>query len=185
MIQRDYWTGISGNDIGYLTSNSNYPDSPTGSDYLTSLEATSWNDPSVAENWADSYGQRIYGLLHPPTTGEYTFWIACDDQCSLRISTDSDPGNSQVIADQTVGSTRRQSWDKYPSQKSSPVYLEAGKVYHIEVLHKEGAVGDNVAVGWAMHHPKWFLAARFLRCTKPGRLTETTGRAFPATMLGI
>jgi len=50
-ILRQYWTGISGTAISNLTSNVNYPNNPSGSGQLTSLEAPT--------NWADNYGKCI------------------------------------------------------------------------------------------------------------------------------
>lgn len=49
-----------------------------------------------------------------------------------------------------TGWTNSRQWDKYASQKSAPVRLEAGKRYYIEALHKQGWGGDNLAVAWQM-----------------------------------
>ncbi len=39
-------------------------------------------------------------------------------------------------------------WDKFPSQKSTPVPLVAGKRYYVEALLKEDIAEDHLAVGW-------------------------------------
>ena len=138
-ILREWWTGITGGSVGDLTSDPNFPDNPIRCELIKSLEGPM--------NWADSYGARISGYLHPPTSGDYTFWIASDANSELRLSTDGNPQNASLIAN-VPGFTDRRQWDKYPQQQSSPVSLAAGKKYYIEVLHKEDTGPDNVAVVW-------------------------------------
>lgn len=138
-ILREYWTGINGTGISSLTSNANYPNNPTGSAQLTSLEGPG--------NWADNYGSRIRGYVHPAVTGSYTFWIAGDDNTDLYLSTNDNPANSARIA-YVNGWTDPRQWNKYSTQQSVTINLVAGQKYYIEVLHKEGGGGDNVAVAW-------------------------------------
>ena len=49
-------------------------------------------------DWADNYGQRLWGWIKPPETGKYTFWIAGDDAQQLWLSTDANPANAVMIA---------------------------------------------------------------------------------------
>ena len=137
-ILREYWSGISGNAISSLTGAQNYPGNPSGSELLSSLEG-----PVNSDN---NYGTRIRGYLHPPTSGTYTLWIAGDDNCELYLSTDNSQGNSNLIASVSGWTSSRQ-WDKYSSQEAQ-VTLTGGETYYIEVLHKEGSGGDNIAVAW-------------------------------------
>jgi hypothetical protein len=134
------WTGISDTSVSKLTSNANYPDNPSYTGQLTSLEGPA--------NIADDYGSRIRGYLYPPTTGDYTFWIAGDDNCQLKISTDGSPAHASIIAYVNDWTEPRQ-WDKFTSQQSAAKSLVAGQKYYIEVLHKEGTGGDNIAVAWS------------------------------------
>ena len=138
-ILREYWTGISGTSISSLTSNANYPNSSSGSEQLTSLEGST--------NWADNYGTRIRGYIHPTTSGSYTFWIAGDDNAELYLSTDANPANATRIA-YVNGWTNSKEWSKYSTQQSGYINLVTGQKYYVEVLHKEGSGGDNVAVAW-------------------------------------
>ena len=48
------------------------------------------------------------------------------------------------------GYTNVRQWDKYARQKSERIYLEAGRPYYIEALHKEGVGSDHLAVGWQL-----------------------------------
>jgi xyloglucan-specific exo-beta-1,4-glucanase len=138
-ILREYWTGISGTAISNLTANANYPNNPSGSGQLTSLEAPT--------NWADNYGTRIRGYIHPATSGSYTFWVAGDDNTELYLSTSDNPAGATRIA-YINGWTNSREWNKYSTQQSAAINLVAGQKYYIEVLHKEGSGGDNVAVAW-------------------------------------
>src|ERR1043165_7672301 len=49
-------------------------------------------------NFADNYVNRIFGYFIPPTTGDYVFFIASDDDSDLFLSTDADPANKKLIA---------------------------------------------------------------------------------------
>ncbi|THU40192.1 T9SS type A sorting domain-containing protein [Niastella caeni] len=138
-ILRQWWTGISGTAISNLTSNSNYPNNPSGSSQLTSLEAPT--------NWADNYGTRIRGYIHPTASGSYTFWVAGDDNTELYLSTSDNPAGATRIA-YITGWTNSREWNKYSTQQSTTINLVAGQKYYIEVLHKEGSGGDNIAVAW-------------------------------------
>jgi hypothetical protein len=106
---------------------------------LTSLE--------IPTDAADNYGTRIRGYIVPSTTGSYTFYLAGDDQCQLWLSTDNNSANKTKIAEVT-GWTNSREWNKYASQTSASKTLTAGQRYYVEVLHKEGGGGDNLAVGW-------------------------------------
>lgn len=134
-ITREYWSGIGGTSISAIPLAS----APSGTSTLTSLEAPT--------NWADNYGTRIRGYITPSATGAYTFRIAGDDDSELWLSTNASPANKAKIASVT-GWTGSREWSKYASQQSAAVTLTAGQSYYVEVLHKEGDGGDNLAVGW-------------------------------------
>ncbi|HEV7609245.1 MAG TPA: PA14 domain-containing protein, partial [Steroidobacteraceae bacterium] len=138
-ILREYWLNVTGGTIASLTSNANYPNSPTGSEQLTTIEG--------ATNAADNYGARIRGYIHPLITGAYTFWLASDDAGDLLLSTNDSPANAARIAFVTEWTNPRE-WTKFASQKSASINLTAGQKYYIEVLHKEATGGDNFAVSW-------------------------------------
>jgi hypothetical protein len=70
-LWRDVFTGISGSTVSNLTSSANYPAFPAVGGAMTNAESPS--------NYADNYGQRWSGWITPPQTGNYRFYIACDD----------------------------------------------------------------------------------------------------------
>ncbi len=146
-LTRQYWTGIGGTTVADLTGNTAYPNSPTGSDVVSSLRVSNWGNPSVTQNWADNYGQRLRGYLTAPATGSYTFWIASDDSSELWLST-NDQASSRVRIATVVGWTSVDSWTSQTNQRSAAITLTVGQRYFIEVLHKEGGGGDHLSVGW-------------------------------------
>ncbi|HMO66201.1 MAG TPA: PA14 domain-containing protein, partial [Verrucomicrobiota bacterium] len=97
----------------------------------------------------DNYGQRMHGFVLAPLTGNYTFWIASDDQGALFLSTDGNPANARLIAS-VNGWTSSREWEKEPNQQSEPIPLQAGRAYSISALMKEGGGGDNLAVRWRL-----------------------------------
>jgi chitodextrinase len=134
-VVREYWTGISGTSISSIPTGT----TPSGTSTLTSLEGPT--------NWDDNYGARIRGYITPTTTGSYTFYISGDDESQLFLSTNNSPSNKSMIAN-VYEYTGVREWNKHTTQQAAAVTLTAGQAYYFEVLHKEGAGGDNLAVGW-------------------------------------
>lgn len=95
----------------------------------------------------DHYVRRVRGLLLPPFTGFYTFWIASDDDSILYLSDGPDAAHKQRIA-YVSGSTAPMDWEKFPTQKSAPLRLEAGRLYFIEAEQREGQGEDHLSVFW-------------------------------------
>jgi len=98
-------------------------------------------------NLADSYAQCLIGYLVATETGDYTFWIAADDEGEFWLG-----GAASSKADKRICYTSEyvgaEEWGRRPSQKSAPVRLEKGKAYPIMVLHAEGTGDDHVSVAW-------------------------------------
>ncbi len=136
-ILKEVWNNVGGNNI----TDNVWSRTPNSSGDVTKFEGS--------ENSGDQYATRISGYICPPQTGNYIFWIAGDDATELWLSTDASTGNKTKIA-YNVSWTGSREWNRFGTQKSAAVYLEAGKKYYIEALHKEGAGGDNLAVAWQL-----------------------------------
>jgi len=140
-LTEELWNGLSGDAVSNLTSNANFPNSPTTIGKLSGVEP--------ASNIGDNYGRRLRGWITAPATGSYTFWIAGDNGCQLWLSTDSTVTHRQMIAEVPGSSyTSFRQYDKYASQKSATISLVQGRKYYLEVLHKEGSGGDNLSLAW-------------------------------------
>ncbi len=138
-ITRDYWSGVCGTDVSALTSLANYPGQPDSTSTLLEFHAPT--------DVGDSYGQRVFGWIHPPVTGNYIFEIHADDNAELWLSTSRFPEDRVMIASIPQW-TADGEWTKFPEQKSVSIPLMAGEYYFIEALQKEGGGGDNLGVAW-------------------------------------
>ncbi|MFN7117841.1 MAG: PA14 domain-containing protein [Saprospiraceae bacterium] len=138
-VIREYWAGIPGSSVSDLTSNSNYPNTPTSTSILSTFDAP--------RNVAHEYGQRIRGYLAPTVTGNYEFWIASDDNSELWLSTNDQPANKVKIA-YVNGWANAEQFDKDASQKSASINLVAGNYYYIEALQKDAYGDDHLTVAW-------------------------------------
>ncbi|GAB3540666.1 hypothetical protein GCM10027443_38920 [Pontibacter brevis] len=114
---------------------------PTGSRILPSF--------ATPRNFGQQYFSRARGYVVAPVSGNYTFMLAGDDHAELWLSTDEMPSNKAMIA-HVYNHTQQFQYDKYSSQTSAPVYLEAGQRYYIEALHREYRGVDHLSVGWVM-----------------------------------
>jgi hypothetical protein len=129
---------IPGTQVTDLTSNVNYPNNPGITAQLPGFEYS---------GVGDNYGGRLRGYICVPVTGEYTFYIAGDDQAGLFLSTDENPNNKVLIAFNLTPVGFRD-WTATPSQKSAPIRLIKGVRYYIETLHKQSTGANHLSVGW-------------------------------------
>ncbi|MER0441780.1 collagen-binding domain-containing protein, partial [Emticicia sp. W12TSBA100-4] len=152
------WYGISGSLVSNLTSNANYPNTPSLSTLVGITEGYN--------NAMDNIGGRISGYIVPPTTGTYYFWVASDDYSEFWGSGDANPANKVLLAS-VNGYTGYREWNKYTSQKTAAISLNAGQIYYFEVLYKEAGGGDNISLGWS----------------KPGEATTAPSEVIPGKYL--
>ena len=104
-------------------------------------------DFEIPSNAGDNYGGRATGLLIPPVTGQYVFYLCSDGQGQLFLNDDDEsPQNEEMIADARW--TEKRKWRSDRSGKSQPIYLERGKRYSVRALVKEGTGPDYLGVAW-------------------------------------
>lgn len=140
-ITYEAWEGIGGTAVDSLTEAAPFPENPSITSSLDRFEAPA--------NRGDYYGARIQGYLVPPRSGEYTFWIASDDNSELWLGENQSASSRRLIASVSDWTQARE-WDDPGElgQRSVSIELSAGKPYYIEALHKEAAGGDNLSVAW-------------------------------------
>jgi len=136
-IIHERWENIDTTDINVLKDDLRFPNSPDVTEVLTRFSS----DLSI-----DNYGGRIYGWVYAPATGDYTFWLNCDNNGELWLSSDDDPDNKVLIANESSWSPLN-TWGTGEEQ-SDPIRLEAGNKYYIEALWKEAGGGDHCQVAW-------------------------------------
>jgi hypothetical protein len=137
--KRELWlNGSTGTAVADLTNDSRYPGNPTDVNEMPDFESPASN-PNI-----DNYGGKLSAWLHVPLAGQYTFWVASDDNSQLFLG--ADPDNAEMIASVSDW-TNAEEWDKFPSQMSKSITLEAGR-YYLMALWKDGTGGDNCAGAW-------------------------------------
>jgi hypothetical protein len=146
-ITRTYWTDLPGADVDDL-ADSGRLDTPTGQDKLQLLESVDWEDDSEWRGLDDDYAQRIEGYFTAPETGEYTFFVSGDDSVRLSLNLDGEAVDGATIIAELTSATDFREWDKFASQRSQSLTLEAGERYYLELLHKESGGDDHFSVGW-------------------------------------
>ncbi len=93
------------------------------------------------------FAARFRALITPTVSGEYTFWIASDDESELYLSPNASKFGRVKIASVT-GWVAPLSWDQLESQKSRSIHLVAGQSYFMEVLHKQGPYFHHCSIAW-------------------------------------
>lgn len=141
-LKRGQRVRIEGDGVfPYLRAFPKYPDEPSDRDMLGSFE--------VPAGRGTYFLSRVRGYLHPPTTGQYTFWISADDAGEFFLSPDASPERMQRVATNRIGNaTGPGEWERFPSQHSQSVTLRAGEAYYVEALQVQGYGRDYLAVAW-------------------------------------
>lgn len=142
-------TNLYGTNIFGVVVFPSTPNNPAGE--LLPAAATGPYEAEFPNSFFDNWGSWTPGYIEPPETGNYTFWLYGDDETQLWITTDaSDPLNpaKRQLISHVPGYTGIREWTKFPEQRSAPVFLEKGKQYYLEVLHKDGTGGDALGLGW-------------------------------------
>ncbi len=138
----EYWFGGSiGGDLDTLKADAGFPDNPEQSEWRDGMDRPDWDG-------MDYFGARGRAYLTPAETGDYTFWVASDDDSELWLSTDANAVNAVKIAG-VEGWTGYQTWTAYASQQSAAIPLVAGEKYYIEMLFSDGTGGGHGSVAWA------------------------------------
>ena len=100
----------------------------------------------------ENYGAKIYGQFVAPTTGNYVFGLAADDNAELYLSTDHTPASKVLIAQQSswggsrdfiVGGTLG---GNAVVPLTAGIPLIAGNLYYMEGLVQEGGGGDHISI---------------------------------------
>jgi hypothetical protein len=159
-VARLYYDGISTASsvtsvrvgLATLTNSTRFPDSPSFREQLDDF-TTLPGIPLRAglqgkDNSGNDYGSFIRGYLEAPATGTYFFNIASDDKSTLLLSTDHTVAKKRQIAFESESGAPLFGGARQDQRLSGPVNLVRGQKYYFEVLHKQGAGGSYIQVGW-------------------------------------
>jgi autotransporter-associated beta strand protein len=136
------YTNIPGTAVSALTSAPGFPLDPAWEDQLSNLEMTT-SEPGA-------FGGVARGYLLPPATGNYTFWVAGQDNCELWLSSSTNPTAMTRIAyiGGATNSAGQGNWTNYPSQMSAPIPLQVGYAYYLEARLKAATTTNYLGVAW-------------------------------------
>lgn len=143
------WTGMPYKEIDQLTGNRRFY---SGASSREILRASGKN-----LDWYQN-GGRFRGLIEVPNDGRYTFWMTAKTAADLYLSTDDKPFAKRRIAflspdngtGEGIGYNEQNQWDRYASQMSAGLDLEAGRKYYIEVLSQVNlGAHSQMKLAWA------------------------------------
>jgi hypothetical protein len=136
--------------------------------YPTIIEAIP-SFSTVVNNGVNNWVEKVSGFFTPDTSGNYVFFVSSDDDSDFYISTDTDPANKQLVAQETAWSnplewtisggnsslTQKRSDQFSPDQGATTPFatgipLTGGTSYYIEGLHHQGTGGDNFSVTYKL-----------------------------------
>jgi len=138
-LLREVWNGINGIAVLDLLNSPNYLDLPNATTMITEFASPI--------NVGNNYGQRIRGSIQAPETGNYVFTVTGDDNVAVYLGLNAESQFKELICSIPL-STTYNDFFAFPQQISTSKYMEAGRYYYVEVLHKEGSGADFVALWW-------------------------------------
>lgn len=137
------WNNIGGTSVSLLTDDERYiNNTPDFRALATALDTRTVYGNDSHEN----YGGRLSGHLIPKESGSYEFFLRSDDGSELWLSSDDNPANLALIAEELGCCAAFQ--ETGDPRTSAPINLVAGRRYAIQVLWKEGGGGDYAQVAW-------------------------------------
>ncbi len=130
-VKQKRWNNIDGSSVSSLLNSDHYKnDAPDETKIVDDLD--------MSGSYGSNFGQTMRAILQPTVSGEYIFAIIGDDGTQLSL-------NKNVIA-------YKNGWGSYrkwsDAGKSSIISLNAGEIYPIEAILKEGGGAEHISVGW-------------------------------------
>ncbi len=140
-IERFRYDEITGSSLNDLYNAPAFPGTPNFSASMSVLGVP-------YSSSLNNIGHLVSAYISVPVSGLYKFNVTGDDQTVFFLSSDHDPGNKSSTQARVTGWTNTTEHNKYITQTTSNVYLEAGQYYYIEINHKEGSGGEHFGVFW-------------------------------------
>ncbi len=156
----ELFTNINGGAVANLTGDPKFiANAPDVSGFVTRFGYDSRSGQNLAAslsgfgpfagNGLEYYGARLSAYFIAPSNGNFQFFIRSDDTSQLFINTNNagsmDPAGKVMVA-QSTGAN--QDWTNTLSCRSAFLPMNAGQLYYMEALLKEGTGGDYVRVAF-------------------------------------
>ncbi|MEM1119026.1 MAG: PA14 domain-containing protein [Bacteroidota bacterium] len=133
------WNGLRYNGMQDLYNNPYYPTTPDGEQALQQLQSPiSYNN---------LFGAVIRGFIKPSVSGNHTFNLTGDREGIFLLSTNQQP-NNLVERCSFSEETEIDEHNKFPSQTSVTLNLNANRYYYFEVRYRDEWGTDFAAVYW-------------------------------------
>lgn len=151
---------------------------PTFSFYVAGPDVPQSN-PNIA-----NFGGRLIGWFQPDVTGYYDFFIRSDDPSQLFLNSVNPGTGTNTLPDITTEfpicqedtcCNAFQEPGVSSRTTSTPIFLEAGKLYGSVILYKEGGGGDFVQVAWRRTNDSAIAAATLRPISSANCWTLATG----------
>src|SRR5690606_19248374 len=99
------------------------------------------------QNVQDMFGAVVSTYITLGKSAEYIFYVSGNDETRLYLAEDKVGHNAKEIA-YVETSTEKYEWNKFPSQTSQAISLEAGKQYQLLLVTQDDGGDEHYAVGW-------------------------------------
>ena len=98
------------------------------------------------------FSQRMTGFFVPPISSYYTFSLLTDDPGRFSLSPNMSAESKTIVA---FSDNFTPLWTSYPSQTSTPIYLEAGSYHYLEALSQNYFGPWALIFGAKIHSLNW------------------------------
>ena len=122
--------------------------------YRRSIIESSLSQTAYGSEFGENtvFSQRMTGFFVPPISSYYTFSLLTDDPGRFSLSPNMSAESKTIIA---YSDNYTPQWTSFPSQTSTPIYLEAGSYHYLEALSQNYLGPWALIVGAKIHSLNW------------------------------
>ena len=144
-LNHHIWEYVCNHQVASLRGFILYPKLPSKRRFLFSSSSKQGKN-------VNNFGERVFGFIVPPSTGEYQFSISSSGDSELWLSSDEKLDNLQKIAffawQENPGGSKQGNLSNFQSQISSSIFLNSEASYCIDIIHKHQSGKVRLDVAW-------------------------------------